>query len=204
MIAITMLIYAVSLKLQLPARVTIHNQCPNTKLASPIYFGDGVVCPRLSNQQLDIGTAVRACFEINTTQDVSKGALLFKLQKYSNEQYNTDTSTTDTDKNVAKCVYMLVAWSMWYSILSTHVTLIEHTNEFTWDEDKLNKLYDKNCDWLKEYYDTLSDTWLIDYNVIFKTTLEVKFLRGNPEVSISISEGKDDYAIKPFCINLER
>jgi hypothetical protein len=199
-----MLIYPVSLTLQPPTCVTVYNQCPNIKLASPVHFGDGLVYPKLFDQQIDVGTAMRACFEINATQDELKGALLFRLQSSFNERCNMDTSATETDRNEAKCVYMLVAWSMWYSIPSAHVTLIEHAKEFTWDEDKLSKLHGKNCDWLKEYDDASSNTWLIGDNMVLKTTLEVKVLRGSPEVSISISEEEDDYAVRPFCINLER
>jgi hypothetical protein len=64
MIIFIMLIYAVSLIFQLPAYITIHNQCLN-KLVSPVYFCNGIVCSKLSDQQIDIGTKMRASFKIN-------------------------------------------------------------------------------------------------------------------------------------------
>jgi hypothetical protein len=82
MIAVTMLIYAVRLALQSPECVTIHNQCLNIELVSPVYFGNGVVCPKLSDRQIGIGTTMRTCLEIYATHNEFEGALLFKLQRY--------------------------------------------------------------------------------------------------------------------------
>jgi hypothetical protein len=199
-----MLMHIISLDIQLPSCVTIHNQCLNIELVSPVYFGNGAVCPKLSDQQIDISTEMKARFEINTIQDEFEGALLFKLQRHSGNQYSADTSTIETNKNGAKCVQMLAAWKVKDSKPLLHVLLIEHAKEFTWNEDNLKKLYDKNFGWLKEYNDAISDTWLMDDNMALKTSFEVRGLKGNFELSISIFEEKDDYAIRPLCIDLER
>jgi hypothetical protein len=210
-----MLMYAISLKLQLPACVTIHNQCLNIKLLSSVYFSNAEICPKLSEQQIDIGTKMMTCFEINLTQDEFEGALLLKLQRYSNwydmllfklqgyfNWYNMDTSTTETNKE--KCTYMLVAWGRHHSIPSVDVTLIEHAKEFTWNEEKLKRLYDKNRDRFKKYEDTISSTWVMDDNIALKTIFGVNYLEENFELNITVSEEKDEYAISPFCIDLER
>jgi hypothetical protein len=207
MIAVTMLIYIVSLVLQFPSCVNIFNLCLNTKLISPVYFGNGAICPKLSNQQIDISTAMKACFEINATQDDFEGALLLKLQKYvgSNDQCNMNTLATETNKSEEKCVQMLVAWKVEDSKHFLHVVLIEHAKEFNWNEDELRKLYNKNHNRLKQYNGIISDTWLMDDNRALKTSFKVRNTKENFELNISISEEeKDDYAIRPLYVNLER
>jgi hypothetical protein len=197
-----MLIYAVSLALQFPPCVNILNLCPNTNLVSPVYFGNGMMCPKLTNQQIDINAKMNASFEIITTRDDFEGALLYRLKRYSN-WYNMDTSTTGTNK--ATYVHMLVACKVKYSMFYVYVALIEHAREFTWNENELRKLYYENCWRLKEYNGTLSDIWLVDDDVTLKMSFEVKNLKGNFELSISISEEeRDDYAMRPLCVNLER
>jgi hypothetical protein len=74
MIAAAMLMYIFSLRLQLLPCVTIHNQCSNIELVSPVYFDNGAICPKLSDRQIDIDTKMRAYFEINTTQNDVEGA----------------------------------------------------------------------------------------------------------------------------------
>jgi hypothetical protein len=205
MIAVIMLMYTVSLELQLPACVTIHNQCSNTELVSPVYFGNGSVCPKLSGQQIDISTKMNACFEINAAQDDFEGALLFKLQRYSNKQHNMGALTTETSKNEVAHVHILVAWKVKNAKPFACVVLVEHTKELAWNESELKKLYYENCWWLKEYDDTISDAWLMSNNMILKTSFKARDLDGKLELSVSISEEeKDDYAIRPFCIDLKR
>jgi hypothetical protein len=201
---INILMYAVSLDLQLPARVTIHNQCLNIKLISSVYFGNGTVYPKLSGQQIDIGTKMKVYFEINTTQDEPEGALLFKLQRYSASQYNIDTLTTGTNKKEATNVHMLVAWEIRSSKPSVCVVLVENTEELTWNEDKLKKLYDKNCGWLREYGSTMSDTWLMDNNMTLKILFNVRNLKRSFELGMHIYEEKDSYAMSPLCVDLMR
>jgi hypothetical protein len=200
-----MLMYTVSFGLRYPSCVTIRNQCSNTKLASPVYFGNGATCPKLSSQQIDICAKTNAHFEINTIQDDFEGALLFKLQRYSNRQRNMNASTTETNKGEVAHVYMLAAWKVMDSKFFVCVVLIEHTKEFTWDESKLEKLYNKNRDWLKEYNDTTIVTWFMDNNIVLKTAFRVRGLKNNFRLSISIFEERgNDYDMKPIQINTER
>jgi hypothetical protein len=218
-----MLMYTVSFGLRYPSCVTIRNQCSNTKLASPVYFGNGATCPKLSSQQIDICAKTNAHFEINTIQDDFEGALLFKLQRYSNRQRNMNASTTETNKGEVAHVYMLAAWKVMDSKFFVCVVLIEHTKEFTWDESKLEKLYNKNRDWLKEYNnrnwlkeynnrdwlkeynDTTIVTWFMDNNIVLKTAFRVRGLKDNFRLSISIFEERgNDYDMKPIQINTER
>jgi hypothetical protein len=185
--------------------VNILNLCPNIKLVSPVYFGSGIVCPKLSNQQIDISTKMNARFEIYAAQDDFEGALLFKLQRYSDSQHNMNTSTAGIDKNSATHIYMLAAWKLKDAKSFAYVALVEHTKEFTWDENELKKLYDKSRSWLKKYNDVILNTWLMDNNMILQTTFSSGDLKRAPELSISISEKeRSNYAMKPLWIDVER
>jgi hypothetical protein len=199
-ISVIILMCIVSFELQLPLRIIIHNQCSNTKLVSPVFFGNNAICPKLSGQQVDIGIETRSDFEIEIAQNEFEGALIFKLQIYSDNKYDMDTSTTET--NEATCIQMFIAWKV-EDISFVHIVLIEHTKEFIWDQDKLRKLYDKNYNWLKKYDSTKSATWQVDDNIILETAFEVNSLPYKLCISIS-EEKKSDYAMKPLCIDLER
>jgi hypothetical protein len=200
-----MLIYVASLEFQLSTCIVIHNYCLNTKLVSPVYFSNGVVCSKPFDQQMDIGAEVRTSFKIETIENKFESALLFKLKRYveSDYQYNMDTSATATDE--ATHVHILIVWEMKNAESFAYIALVEHTKAFTWDEDKLKKLYYENHNRLKEYTDTTPNIWLVGDNVILKVKFKVKSSKRNLKLSISIyEEKKSDYAMKPFCINLER
>jgi hypothetical protein len=202
---VTMLTYVISLELQLSSRIIIYNQCTKVELVSPVHFSKGAVCPKISGQQIDIGAKMNVIYEINVIQDEFEGALLYKLQRYSDSQYNTGTSTAEANKNEIKFIQMFVAWKMKDSVHFARVALIGHNKDFTWNEDELRKLYDKNHSRLKEYDYILSDTWHMDNNMTLKTSFKVRNMKGKFELNISISEEeKDDYAIRPLCVDLER
>jgi hypothetical protein len=193
-----MLIYTVSLSLQLPSCVTIHNQCSNIELVSPVYFGNGAVCPKLSGQQIEIGAKMTVHFEINTAQNDFEGALLFKLRRY-NSQRNMDTSTTKINENKVMHDHMLAAWKVKGSMYFACVTLVEHTKGLTWNEDKLKEFYYKNCNWLKEYENIISETWFIDDSMHLTTSVDVRGLKRSFELSISISEEmRNGFAMNPL------
>jgi hypothetical protein len=69
----------------------------------------------------------------------------------------------------------------------------------------LKELHYENHDWLREFNDTISNTWLMDNNIILKTIFNARDMRRDSELSISISEErKDDYAMRPLYVDLER
>jgi hypothetical protein len=203
---ISILMYIISLEVQLPSCVTIYNQCTNIELVSPVYFCNGAVCSKLSNQQIDIGTEMDASFEIYATQDDFDGALLYKLQKYieSDDQRNMNTLTAEADKIEAKCVQMLVVWKVKDSESFLYVVLVEHIKKFIWNKDELRKLYNKNHSRLSQCDDTISDIWFMDDDMALRISFEVRGLKGNFELSISIYEEEARHAIRPLWINTER
>jgi hypothetical protein len=174
-------------------------------LISPVCFSGGAICPKLSDRQIDTGTKVWTGFKIDTIENKFEGALLFKLGKHvkSDDRRNTVTSTAEI--NEATHVHMIVAWKVKNAKPFAYIALVEHTKEFIWSEDKLKKLYNKNHGWLKEYDDTISETWFMDSNMVLKTSFSSSKLKGIFELSISISEGeKSDHTMRPFCIDFER
>jgi hypothetical protein len=202
-----MLIYTISLEFQLSTCIVIHNYCLNTELVSPIYFSNGAVCSKSFDQQIDIGTEARTSFKIETVEDNFESALLFKLKKHveSDDEYNMDTSITEIDENETTNVHMLVTWEVKDAKPFAYVALVEATKAFTWYEDKLKKLYDRNHDRLKKHDDIISYTWLVGNNTILKTKFKVRGSKRNTKLSIYISEEKKgNHAMRPFCINLKR
>jgi hypothetical protein len=206
-IIVIMLIYAISLELQLLVYITIHNECSSIKLASLVYFSNGATCPELFNQQIEIGTKMSVSFEIDTIRNKFESVLLLKLESHvkSDDQYNMNTSTTRADKNETTHVYMLVIWEAKDAGPCERVVLIEHTKEFTWNEDKLKKLYDKNYDWIKEREIGRFTRWLMGDNMVLSTSSITKGMQGILKLSISISEEKRYYnKMRPLCVDLER
>jgi hypothetical protein len=116
-----------------------------------------------------------------------------------------DTSTMEIDKDEATHIHMLAAWEMKDAKPFACVILIEHTKEFTWNENKLKELYYKNRSWLKEFGGTTSYTWFMDNHMVLKTTFIAKDLKRTPEISISVYEKeKDASTMRPLWMDTER
>jgi hypothetical protein len=193
------LMYTVSLPIRPSFKLNIYNRCLNVGLASPVCItSDELECHRVPDYEACTGGTMRSCFVIKS-DDESYGVLMYKLQRKRTHK------SAEISKDTSSIAQILVVWRISESKeLYTNVLLVEHDNSLIWNEDKLNKLYHKNHDWLKEYTDTTSDTWLVDNDIVLKTTFSVKDLKGNPELNISISEENDDYTIRPLCVDLER
>jgi hypothetical protein len=99
-----------------------------------------------------VGDIMRSSFAIRS-EDLLGGSLICKLQR----KQSHDSAVIDQD--TSSIAQPLVVWNI-SGCNKSHVDilLVEHTKEFSWNEDKLRKLYDKNYDWLKECNDITSDT----------------------------------------------
>jgi hypothetical protein len=194
-----MLIYAISLSIRPSFKLTIHNQCLNVSLTPPVYVtGDGLECHRPPDYKVYAGDTMKSGFIIKS-DNVSYGVLIYRLQRKQSHE------STEIGKDTSNVVHLLVIWKIPDSkMLYADVLLIEHTEALIWNEDNLNKLYHKNRSRLKKYNDTVSYVWSMDHNTALKTTFSARVLKGNPKLSISISEEKDEHAIRPLCVDLER
>jgi hypothetical protein len=79
--------------------------------------------------------------------------------------------------------------------------LIEHERTFTWNEDKLRRLYDVyNSQYDRDFN---AEEWLLDDNAMLKTVCALS--HGGFEMNIFISEEKDlSYHRKPLWVDPSR
>jgi hypothetical protein len=203
MIVVIMLMYTISFALRLPLCITIHNQCSNTELISPVYFGNGMVFSKPSGQQMDIGTKTKSHFEIRVTQDEFEGALLYELQRYSGWSHNDILTAKTVTK--PKRIQMLMVWKKSDSVSFVHIVFLKNIRGFKWKENKLRKLYDKNYDRLERYDDTTSYEWLIDDKTVLETEFEIRDLQISFELDIFIYEKeRNGYAMRPLWFDEKR
>jgi hypothetical protein len=168
---------------QLSFELNIHNQCSNVDLVSPKYItGDELECYS-SPGDVHAGDA-RGFLFIIKSDDTSYGVVIYEIRRKQKHE------STETSEDTSSVVYLLVVWEISESKeLCVDVLLIEH-DRFDWCKNNLNRLYYVSHDWLKEYNDTISNTWFID-NMVLKTSFKVGGSKRSPELSMSISEGKN-------------
>jgi hypothetical protein len=129
-------------------------------LTSPVYCSNSR-CHAFPSQQTYVGTA-SASFEIDSNQKAVKGALLYKLQRKcatitDNHLNNSIVSTERTETNT----YLLAAWNIEDHDHKFYVCLIEFTDDFTCNEDKLWALYHQYNEQLLKNYNYFTITWLM-------------------------------------------
>jgi hypothetical protein len=185
--------------------ITIRNLYLRLDLTSPVYCSSGTVCHVSPSQQTVIGTTMGASFGIAFRQRNFKGALLYKLQrKYAIKTGNLPNSSTESIKDTATNTYLLVVWEIGDHYHGHRVCLIECTDNFTWDEDKLWALHHQYIDQLYKNYNYVRSTWLTDDNTRIRTENDITF-GSDYKVDITISEGtKLYYASRPIQIDPKR
>jgi hypothetical protein len=139
--------------------INICNLYPSLELTSPVYFSNST-CHVSPSQQTYIGTA-SASFGIDSNQKAVKGALLYKLQRKCATRAGKKSSSTAFIENTATNMYLLVVWNVENYVRRLYVCLLECTDDFTWDEDKLWALHHQYNDQFRKDYDYLTNTWLI-------------------------------------------
>jgi hypothetical protein len=201
LLMLIVLTYAVSLCIQPSFKLNIHNLYFDVDLVSPIYItGDGLEFHRPLDYKVYAGDTMGSGFIINKSDDESYGVLIYKLQRRQSHE------STEIGEDTSIDVHLLVIWCIPKpNELYADVLLVEHAKAFTWNRNKLNKLYHENHDRLKGCNNTILNTWFMDNNMVLKTVFSARDLKGNPELSISISEEKKrDDTMRPFCVNLKR
>jgi hypothetical protein len=76
-----------------PSKVelTIRHQFYGIELVSPVYVGD-VACYLSPDQRVNVGSTTRASFNIDPSQGESIGALIYKLERTSIDEFDEDTT----------------------------------------------------------------------------------------------------------------
>jgi hypothetical protein len=167
--------------------ITVHNLCPDLELTSPVYSSNGATYCTFPNQHTDTGDTIEASFGIDSKQKDFKCALLYKLQrKYTirddNQPNNSKASIENTD------MYLLVIWNAEFYYHGYCACLIECTDDFTWDEDKLWALYWKYNGQAYMNHTSSINTWLMNDGTVIKMRRDVTY-ESDYKLNIIMSEG---------------
>jgi hypothetical protein len=195
-ILILFVLICISLTLQSPVSLSIHNQYQDINLISPVYFTHDGKWNTAPDQEINVNAVMRNLLEVDPGQNILEGALVYRIQK---KHVKSDKSA----QYELKCIQLLVAWRIEYTReLRVRALLVEHDNEFNWDEDKLKKLHQKYWRLLKTRVDPIENNWLLHDTTVLKTTIKV--VNGGYRWDIFISEGAEDNIERPLWIDAER
>jgi hypothetical protein len=163
--------------------VFIHNQCSDFELVSPVYFGHNAIWVKSPDQKVDANMVTVASLGRDVVENEFSSALIYKLQRKNIE--SNDTSNMDNTKDTSTNIQLLIMWGSDIRCeIYLHVLLIKHSNEITWDEDKLKKLHSMHHNLLKKGW-VVRHTWLLDGVTVLKTMLRWKYKGYMIEVIIS-------------------
>jgi hypothetical protein len=165
----------VSLVLQSPVLLNIHNQCQSINMTSPVYFIHGGRWPTAPGPEIDMNTVMQNRLEFDSEQDILEGALVYRIQRRHLE------STQDKLKHI----WLLVAWNGKHTKeLHVCALVVEHNKRL--DEDRLRKLYQKRWPLLKERANITEGNWTL--NDMTKLTTTISARNGGYRWDIFISE----------------
>jgi hypothetical protein len=173
-------------------------------LTFPVYFNTGTTYCVSPDQQTYASNAMEASFGIDSQQGDFKCVSLYDLHR--KQVTETDNQPDDGAAPIGNTtnMYLLVAWVAESNNHKFCVYLIEFTDDFAWDEDKLWSLFSEYND--QFHMDDTSNTiiWLMHDNLIMKTELKVSY-GSEYKLDIVISEGNWEYNMKePIKINPKR
>jgi hypothetical protein len=161
-----------------------------------------VIWIRSPGQKVDVNTVTSASFGISTAKLEFASALIYKLQRKkrfgSKDQSNVSNTLTE---GTSISLRLLVIWgyNVKYENRSTvRALLIKHSDEITWNEDKLEKLHSMYFDLLKDDY-SIKDTWLLDDATVLITTSRWRSRDCVTKITISEGTRKND-SMEPLCV----
>jgi hypothetical protein len=184
--------------------IAIHHQYSGLELTSPVYCSNGTYHV-FSSQQTDTDNIMMASFGIDAIQDDFKCVLLYKLKREhtigTNNQSSSGTASID---DIAENMYLLLLWSVRDYDHRFRVWLIECTDDFTWDEDKLWALYNEYNVRFYEDYKSNIITWLINDGEVMETRFDITYGL-DYKIDIVLSEGNWEYNLEePMKIDPRR
>jgi hypothetical protein len=203
-LAIHINVYFFSFDMRETLNITIYNLHMGIELTYPVYFSNGTIYYVSPNRQTDIDTITMASFGRDAKQKIFKGALLYKLQgKHTIRIDDQPDSDIEFIEDIAANIHFLVTWHVENDHYNFYVCLLECTDDFTWDKDKLWVLYREYEHQFRKDNTSNIITWLVNDVVIetsFDVTCELDY-----KLDIVISEGAGKYNMKrPIQINSER
>jgi hypothetical protein len=166
--------------------MTIHNQCSNIELVSPVYFIKDLARNIQFPQQVNSKSMMKTNFITSADQNTFGGALLYHLRRKEDASISAQ---------------LLVIWGRRSDKFYLHMCLIEHESAPTWSKNKLEKLYNIYNSQCNIGFNT--GKWWFNDNTKLKTNWKSSL--GGFEMEIIISEEKDTrYSIKPLWIDSNR
>jgi hypothetical protein len=195
-----MLIYTISFDKVL--NIAICNQYPSLELTSSVYFSDGTTYCVSPSQQTDTGNTIVTSFGIDSKQKDLKCVSLYKLQKkHATKTDNQPNSSVASIESTTTDIYLLVAWITKDYDHNFCVCLIEFTNDFVWDEDKLWALY---REYNNQFYMSYEPRIIMHNNAVMK--MKIHAIYGSDyKLDIVLSEGTEEYDMKELIrINPKR
>jgi hypothetical protein len=169
--------------------ITIHNQYSDLELISPVYFSDGTTYCVSPDQKAGTGNIMETSFGIDSKQKDLKCVLLYKLQrKRAAKTDNQSDNNAVFIENTVTNMYLLVAWVAKNYKHKFCAYLMEFTDDFTWDEDKLWALYREYNDQFHMDYRPRIITWSMHNNAVMKMRFDITY-GSDYKLDIVISEG---------------
>jgi hypothetical protein len=178
-----------------PSKVelVIHHRFPNVELVFSIYTGDIKACYLSPDQNVNVGSVIRAGFDIDPNQEESTGVLMYRLQRKNTEQ--TDEATY---------LQLFIIWkvnsSKEFSVVSN---LIEHDKSHVWDRDSLLKLAER-YELANVQSKSIEDTWLMRDNTMLMTWMNITREKCYKLEMILAKTSIKDSARRPQYIHLDR
>jgi hypothetical protein len=175
--------------------LTIRHQFPDIELISPVYADKNATCYLPPDQKVDVGSATQVGLNIDPTQVVSIGALMYKLQRKDIDQSNEREST---------CTQLVIIWKAnIYHKFQAVSRLIEHDEDRIWDSDMLMDLA-RYCILYDIEHGPIEETWLMHDNTVLMTGMNATYEEKCYKLEMKISETsvKDDTE-RPQYINVD-
>jgi hypothetical protein len=172
-------------------------------LTSPVYFSTGTACHLSTSQKKGTETKAEASFGIDSKQKDFKCALLYKLQrKHNTKTVNQPNNGIASIVNIATSIHLLVIWDVKDHYHKFCAWLIECTNNFAWDEDKLWALHRIHSGHL-DHKSNIA-IWLMHDGTVMKTRYDMTY-GSDYKLDIFISEETGKYNMeRPMKINPDR
>jgi hypothetical protein len=204
-----MLMYAISLILHTTMAMTIHNQCSDIELTSPMYFCSHGTHYEQPVERTCVGTTMKIGFRFDPNRDEFGGILVYEMQKKeimrSDHQSSIDAIYAKTIEETSKAMRLLVTWKIKrFGEFKVDIVLVEYDNKSVMSKDRLAQLYDK-IDVMPFNHDPpYNCTWLVSDNAVLTVTYEI-MRKESLELKVTMSKGiKNLNIIRPMWIDSTR
>jgi hypothetical protein len=186
--------------------MTVHNQYPDIRLVSPIYFCNRGKRYKYRVKRVHDGVVMKIGFRFDLDQDEFGGIMMYEVQRnvISNHQSSAETVSVKAIEEALKMMRLLVTWKIEHSgEPKVKIMMIEYGNGLVLNEDKLAQLYEKIND-IPSDHNTSGCTWLMCDNTALTVIHEI-VRKAGLELKLTVSQGARDMdTIRPMWIDSER